>query len=83
MNDHETANPDRIGVLERALRLACERVADSPQTYEEANSADGWFRVFVAAAGTGKSVREVIEATPPPEPMTDEERAAWLKIHCP
>ena len=33
--------------LELALRDACERIADMPQSYEEANTEEGWFDVFV------------------------------------
>lgn len=37
-------------VLEKALELACRRVADSPQRYEEANTAEGWYEVFIRQA---------------------------------
>ena len=34
--------------LEVGLKAACERIADSGQTYEEANTAEGWFDHFMA-----------------------------------
>jgi hypothetical protein len=37
-------------ILKRALLLACERIADSPQSYEEANTPDGWFEEFTKRA---------------------------------
>lgn len=36
--------------MEAALRLACERIADSDQTYEEAKTADDWMQHFLEAA---------------------------------
>lgn len=35
-------------VYESALRLACELIADSCQSYEEANTTDGWMAHFVS-----------------------------------
>jgi len=37
-------------VLKRALLLACQRIADSSQVYEEVNTVDGWYEVFVRHA---------------------------------
>jgi hypothetical protein len=36
--------------LERALMLACERIADGPQTYGEADTAEGWLERFISQA---------------------------------
>ena len=41
----------------RALKLACERLADSPQSYEEARAAADWARHFIQeAAAEMKSI---------------------------
>ncbi len=37
-------------VLERALMLACRRIADSQQRYEEANTPEGWCEEFIRRA---------------------------------
>lgn len=47
----EKATPE---VLEQALLLACQRIADSAQTYEEANTAEGWCEVFIQKAESEK-----------------------------
>jgi hypothetical protein len=46
----EECDPVTLG---RALRLACERIADSAQTYGEANTAEGWFDEFIRRASPG------------------------------
>lgn len=46
-------NPHRVinaATLEKALELACERIADSYQEYEEANTPDGWYEEFIRRA---------------------------------
>jgi hypothetical protein len=30
--------------------LACQRIADGTQRYEEVNTADGWFELFIENA---------------------------------
>ncbi len=42
--------PNDIETLDRALMFACKRIADSDQTYEEANTPDGWRDVFIRRA---------------------------------
>ena len=37
---------ERMKRLEKGLKLACERIADSPQSYEEAKTAEGWFEYY-------------------------------------
>ena len=37
-----------VEMLEKALELACERIADGPQSYEEANTALGWQNRFMS-----------------------------------
>ena len=44
-------------VVTEALRLACERIADGPQTYEEANTADVWMARYLKEA-EGKKCQE-------------------------
>jgi len=44
-----TTHPSRE-TLEAALMLACKRIADSQQTYEEADSAEGWYDRYVREA---------------------------------
>jgi hypothetical protein len=39
-----------VGNLMRALTLACARISDSDQTYEEANTSEGWADVFLTSA---------------------------------
>jgi len=63
-------------MLDRALALACKFIADGPQQYHEANTPEGWARVFLQAAVSGKSIDEVLRDMPPPEMMSDEERDA-------
>lgn len=46
--------------LRKALMLACERVADGPQLYHEANTPDGWADVYIAAALEGKTPDQVV-----------------------
>ena len=72
----QEARPQSFNELDAALRLACELLADGPQSKEEANTADGWRDVFLTAARTGQSPREVIASTPPPRQMTESERRA-------
>ena len=48
MND----NKPSYETLEKALHLACRRVVDSPQSYEEADTAEGWYAKFVEQAET-------------------------------
>ena len=49
LSDHHnhTTPPE---ILERALLLACERIADSAQSYEEANTPEGWCEEFIHRA---------------------------------
>jgi hypothetical protein len=63
--------------LEVALRLACERIADSAQAYEEVNSAEGWASVFIEAAESGRTPADVLGSRPEPTPMTDAERSSF------
>jgi len=58
----------------QALMLACQRVADSPQKYHEANTAAGWRDVFIEAARTGRTTDQVLESRPSPRMMKDTER---------
>jgi hypothetical protein len=37
-------------VFKKALLLACQRIAESSQLYEEINTAEGWYEVFVKHA---------------------------------
>lgn len=37
-------------ILREALVLACERIADGPQEYHEANTAEGWAERFINQA---------------------------------
>jgi hypothetical protein len=37
-------------ILKKALLLACQRIADNSQVYEEVNTADGWYQVFIKHA---------------------------------
>ncbi len=39
-----------VEILKAALMLACERIADGPQEYHEANTPDGWARVYIEHA---------------------------------
>lgn len=41
---------DEIQVLKQALKIACERIANGPQKYYEANTPEGWTEVFVQRA---------------------------------
>lgn len=41
--------------LDRALMLACRRIADSNQSYEEANTPEGWYEEFVRQAESNES----------------------------
>lgn len=41
--------------LRAALNLACERIADGPQDYSEANTAEGWAEKFIADAEANKA----------------------------
>lgn len=48
--------PQLIGkapFTELAFRLACERIADSGQAYEEANTPEGWMNLFLLQARLG------------------------------
>lgn len=57
MEEHEGGRWVSLSELEttkRALRLACERIADSDQTYEEANTSEGWEEVFISRAIHGE-----------------------------
>ena len=65
-------------IQSRALLLACERIADGPQEYHEANTPEGWAEVFMEAARDGKTTDEVLASRPAPRMMTDEER---LVVH--
>lgn len=50
---HDAATKDvlrELGITRRALALACERIADGPQQYAEANTPDGWQEVFTLQA---------------------------------
>lgn len=38
------------------LKRLCAEVADGPQSYEEANTADGWERHFLDLAHTSKAL---------------------------
>lgn len=62
-----TGPTQRPRVLESALRMACQRIADGPQRFEEANTADGWARVFIAAAESDSTPADVTGAAPPAE----------------
>jgi hypothetical protein len=64
----------RVEVLEQALMLACRRIADSGQSYEEANTPEGWRDVYLAAAETDRSPEQVIADKPRPRRMTEAER---------
>lgn len=48
--------------LRDALMIACRCIADSRQTYEEANTAEGWFQEFVRRAGGKPDLRREIVA---------------------
>jgi hypothetical protein len=37
-------------ILKKALLLACQRIAENSQYYEEITTADGWYEVFVKHA---------------------------------
>ena len=39
-------------ILKKALLLACQRIAESSQVYEEVNTADGWYEVFIKHAAS-------------------------------
>ncbi|WP_313415985.1 hypothetical protein [Stenotrophomonas sp.] len=41
---------NEVEVLKQALKIACERIADGPQRYHEANTPEGWCDVFVQRA---------------------------------
>ena len=62
---------------EKALRLACNCIADGPQKYHEANTPEGWVSVFTLAAQTGKTVEEVLADQPAPQMMTEAERSSF------
>ncbi len=47
-----------VAHLEDALMRACQRLADSPQTYSEANSPDGWFIDLIDRSTTDKDTGE-------------------------
>lgn len=51
--------------LQKALMLACRRIADGPQEYHEANTPEGWFEVFTDAAAKGMTTDEVLASYPP------------------
>jgi hypothetical protein len=55
------AEADREKILRTALLIACERIADGPQRYDEANTATGWAEVFQKAAIMGVSTDRVLE----------------------
>jgi hypothetical protein len=65
--------------IEAAFRLACSYIADGPQSYEEANTPEGWAGVFLDAAESGKPVRQVISEQPTGEMMSEGERRRMLK----
>lgn len=65
----------REEVLQRALLLACDRIADGPQQYHEVNTPDGWADVFTEAAERGVTTDEVLASRAEPRKMTDAERA--------
>jgi len=56
--------------------LACERIADGPQEYHEANTPDGWADVFIDAAREGKTPEQIISDRPRPVRMSDAERTS-------
>lgn len=76
--DGNRGDSDRVATLQRALLLACDRIADGPQQYHEANTAEGWAEVFTDAATSGRTVEQVIADRPAPRKMTDAERTAML-----
>ncbi len=39
-----------VEILQKALMLACERIADGPQGYYEANTVEGWAQHFIVEA---------------------------------
>lgn len=51
------AADEQIRQLSTALDLACDRIADSDQTYEECTTADGWRDRFMAAAKKAADVQ--------------------------
>ena len=38
------------GILGKALLLACQQIAANSQCYEEVNTADGWYELFIQKA---------------------------------
>jgi hypothetical protein len=46
-------------VIRKALLLACQRIADSSQFYEEVNTADGWYEVFIKHAESEHRARSI------------------------
>lgn len=69
-----------VEIYKRALLLACERIADGPQQYHEANTPEGWAELFVQAARSGQSTDEVLAARPAARAMTDAE-CSELNLH--
>ena len=49
--------------LEGALYLACERIADGPQSYEEANTKEGWAHHFLTKVN-GKEPKQEAKLRP-------------------
>lgn len=41
---------ENAATLRAALLLACERIADGPQEYHEANTPEGWVDVYMEEA---------------------------------
>ena len=71
---HPDTHRSNEELLEGALLLACERIADGHQQYHEANTPDGWAKVFVEAFDRGMTTDEVLSSRPAPQAMTDEQR---------
>lgn len=42
-------------ILRNALDMACDRISDSPQKYEEANTKEGWVETYISQATNEKT----------------------------
>jgi hypothetical protein len=54
------------GILGKALLLACQQIAANSQCYEEINTAEGWYELFIQKAEseiTGPTA-EIAPSTP-------------------